>query len=149
MYKRQGGEYVLKETLGGRKVWCSTAWPNFLNPVVPADYVAPVLGWFRGAEVEVTQAETQFAVHGFVDVKRTGESELPSFKIFKGFGNLLGGGKENAAGDGKAAEIKPVEGSPKKEVPKELPANEIPEAPGGLEGQPESQRPKSVLERRS
>ena len=144
-----GGEYVLKETLGGRKVWCSTAWPNFLNPVVPADYVAPVLGWFRGAEVEVTQAATQFAVHGFVDVKRTGESELPSFKIFKGFGNLLGGSKKNAAGDGKAAEIEPVEGNLKQEVPKELPINGNPEAPGGLEEQLQPQRPKSVLERKS
>ena len=88
-----GGEYVLKETLAGRKVWCSTAWPNFLNPEIPDDYQAPILNWFRGAEIEVTQAETQFAVHGFIDVNRTGESDLPSFKIFKGFSNLLGSGE--------------------------------------------------------
>ena len=139
-----GGEYVLKETLGGRQVWCSTAWPNFLNPVIPADYEAPILGWFRGAELEVTQAETQFAVHGFFDVKRNGESDLPSFKIFKGFGNLLGGGNKDSAKDGDSPEIEPA-----KENLKEIkPIGESPVVPSGSDGQLKPQEPKSVLERR-
>jgi hypothetical protein len=91
-----GGEYQLCETKEGRKVWCSSAWPNFLNPVLPDDYVAPVLGWFRGLELEITQAETEFAVYGYIDLQRADDgSLLPSLKIFKGFGNLLGGSKDD------------------------------------------------------
>ncbi len=90
-----GGEYALCETKAGRKVWCSTEWPNFLNPELPADYVAPVMGWFHGLQVEVTQGETQFAVHGYFDIERENDGGgLPSFKIFEGFSNLLGGSSE-------------------------------------------------------
>lgn len=87
-----GGEYELCPTKEGRMVWCSTAWPNFLNPVLPAEYEAPVLGWFRGLELEVTQGESEFMVYGYLDLERADDgSILPSLEIFQGFGNLLGG----------------------------------------------------------
>lgn len=90
-----GGEYQLCQTREGREVWCSSAWPNFLNPSLPDDYVAPVLGWFRGLEMEVTQAESQFAVYGYLDLQRADDgSVLPSLDIFKGFGSLLQGSGE-------------------------------------------------------
>jgi hypothetical protein len=69
---------------------------------MPPDYVAPLLTWFRGAELEVTQSENQFAVHGFLDIERDPKESkmtLPSFDMFKGFGNMFGVGS-----DGKPAE---------------------------------------------
>ena len=90
-----GGEYQLKETVSGRTVWCSTSWPNFLNPALPGDYEAPLLKWFRGIELEITQGETQFGVHGYIDIQRDEtEGGLPSINFFKGFSSLLGGSSD-------------------------------------------------------
>ncbi len=90
-----GGEYQLYELRSGRKLWASNAWPSFANPELPADYEAPLLAWFRGAQVEVTKTQTQFAVHGHLDIERqAAESQikLPSFDVLKGFSNMFGVG---------------------------------------------------------
>ena len=89
-----GGDYQVYETQAGRKVWASSAWPSFSNPQMPADYSSPVLSWFRGTELEITKTESQFVVHGYVDIQRQPEEpaiNLPGFELFKGFGNFLSG----------------------------------------------------------
>lgn len=87
-----GGEYQLAKTPSGRSIWVSSEWPSFINPALPPDHIAPLLGWFRGIEVQVSKAETQFSIHGFLDIQRSEQTtELPSFDLFKGFNNLFGG----------------------------------------------------------
>ena len=86
-----GGQYKTIELPSGRKVWVSDAWPRFDAKVLPEEYVAPLLKWFRGLELEVVKEETQFKIHGFVDIQRTGEGSLPGIDLFKGFGKLFGG----------------------------------------------------------
>jgi hypothetical protein len=86
------GEYQLLDR-PGCGVWASTAWPDFKDPQLPETYLAPLLKWFRGLELEVTKLDTQFAVHGYLDMQRAGaeKSKLPGFDLFKGFQNLLPG----------------------------------------------------------
>ena len=89
-----GGKYELVETPTKRLVWESTSWPSFADPQIPAGYIAPLFKWFRGLELEVINGDSQFVVHGFLDIKRDkSESALPSFNLFKGFENVLSGGK--------------------------------------------------------
>lgn len=92
-----GGEYKLFEPSPSpnRLVWHSTAWPEFANPSLPDDYTSPLLKWFRGLQLELLMNERQFSVHGFLDIERSGSTTLPSFDMFKGFGNLLGGGQKS------------------------------------------------------
>ncbi len=86
-----GGDYGLIDLPSGRKIWNSNAWPSFARPELPEAHSAPVLKWFRGLELEASHAETQFTVHGFLDIERQESSTaLPSFNLFKGFGNLFG-----------------------------------------------------------
>ena len=86
------GNYRMIELDSGRMLWYSDAWPSFSQPALPADHTAPLLKWFRGLVIEVTKGETQFSVHGFLDIERTNTgTKLPSFKLFQGFGNLFGG----------------------------------------------------------
>ena len=89
-----GGNYELKETAPGRKVWNSTAWPDFRSPQLPEDYISPLLKWFRGFQLELVQTETQFSIHGFLDIERSSTSKLPSFDLFEGFGKMFGGKKK-------------------------------------------------------
>ena len=86
-----GGQYKTIELPSGRTVWVSDAWPSFDARVLPEQYVAPLLKWFRGLELEVVKEETQFKIHGILDIQRTGEGNLPAFDLFKGFGKLFGG----------------------------------------------------------
>lgn len=89
-----GGEYELTTLPSGRKIWRSTAWPDFSQPQLPTDYVAPVLNWFRGLNIEAIRDDSQFSFHGYIDIQRGDEKKkLPSFNLFKGFGNALGGKK--------------------------------------------------------
>ncbi len=92
-----GGEYTL-QAIPGRSIWVSNAWPNFSAPSVPQDYLAPVLGWFRGLDLEVTHVNSQFLAHGFLDIERSKSTEgiLPSFDLFKGFQNLFPSGGTEA-----------------------------------------------------
>lgn len=98
-----GGEYRLSPLGNGRSIWYSTGWPSFLDPQLPDGHLAPLLKWFRGCEVEVTKGETQFSVHGYLDIQRTEtQSKLPSFDLFKGFGNMFGNNsKSDPKEDGK------------------------------------------------
>ncbi len=97
-----GGEYQLLD-LPGRAIWVSTGWPDFAAPQVPQDYRAPVLSWFRGLELEISQRGSQFAVHGMLDIERSKSTGgvLPSFDLFKGFQNLLPGSGDKGKQDKK------------------------------------------------
>jgi hypothetical protein len=86
------GQYELAQLDSGRQIWRSTAWPSFARPQLPDQHVAPFLKWFRGLEVQVSKADTQFSIHGVLDIERSEtKGGLPSFDMFKGFGNLFGG----------------------------------------------------------
>lgn len=85
------GEYKRVELPSGRSVWYSDAWPSFGNPALPEGYLAPVLTWFRGLELEVIKEDTQFSVHGILDVQRSDQADgLPSFDLFQGFSKMFG-----------------------------------------------------------
>lgn len=85
------GEYQRLALPTGRSVWYSTAWPSFGMPQLPEGYLAPVLTWFRGLELEVIKEDTRFSMHGILDVQRSEQADaLPSFEMFKGFGELFG-----------------------------------------------------------
>ncbi len=86
-----GGQFQLTPTPSGRAVWVSDQWPAFANPVVPDEYVAPPLEWFRGLQLDVYQLQTQFIVHGALDIQRQpsgGLPGLPTFNLFGGFSNV-------------------------------------------------------------
>jgi hypothetical protein len=87
------GNYQFSQLPGTRPIWISDKWPSFSQPVLPEEHTAPVIKWFRGLELEVSQSGNQFAVHGFLDIERQDVTQLPSFQLFKGFGNLFGGSK--------------------------------------------------------
>ena len=92
-----GGQYVFAETPEGRLAWQSTAWPSFADPRVPSGYLAPPIAWFRGMKLDVYQRESQFVIHGILDIAR-GQiptdpvddekgfwDQLPDFSMFRGF----------------------------------------------------------------
>ncbi len=84
------GEYDRLVLPTGREVWYSTAWPSFGSPKLPEGYLAPVLTWFRGLELEVVKEENRFSLHGILDVHRSEQGDaLPAFDLFKGFGDLF------------------------------------------------------------
>lgn len=92
-----GGEYELTTLPSGRKIWRSNAWPDFSNPQIPGDYVAPLLQWFRGLNIEAVRDDAQISIHGYADIQRSPQKKaLPSFNLFKGFGNVLGGKKKDS-----------------------------------------------------
>lgn len=89
-----GGNYQVSQLVGNRSVWISDSWPSFSEPMLPEQHTAPLLKWFRGLELEVSQTGNQFTMHGFLDIEREDVTPLPSFDLFKGFGNLFGGGSK-------------------------------------------------------
>ena len=96
------GKYQTFTTPAGRQVWRSDAWPSFSTPAVPGDYRAPLLQWFRGLDLEISKGQTQFAVHGLLDIERQIDStDLPAFNLFEGFSSLFGD-SEKAKPDEKA-----------------------------------------------
>lgn len=87
-----GGIYQLVATKGGVDLIFSNAWPDFVSPVLPGDYQAPVLRWFRGCELSLSKEVDggRFELTGTLDVERKPAGfELPLFNGFKG---LFGGG---------------------------------------------------------
>jgi hypothetical protein len=80
-----GGEYQLVQA-NATQYWQSTKWPNVVGSL-PDDYQSPFLNWFKGAELEVTQVEGQFSVHGSLDIfrRQLPAASLPSFNLFDGF----------------------------------------------------------------
>ncbi len=91
-----GGEYQLQE-IPGRKIWVSTAWPDFSQPQIPSTYSAPVLNWFRGLEAEIIEVGNQYSLHGYLDLERSASTSgpLPSIDLFKGLQNLFPGKKDD------------------------------------------------------
>jgi hypothetical protein len=88
------GNYRLVQLPASRLLWTSDRWPSFSDPVLPETHTAPLLTWFRGLELEVSQSNTQFTIHGYLDIERQESANaLPSFDLFKGFGDLFGGRK--------------------------------------------------------
>jgi len=90
-----GGEYELVELPGGLQRWAPTALPEdnlFILSQVPDDFQFPLLAWFRGAQAELTLAESQLQAHATVDIQMEPPAEglfsLPSFPRFSipGFG---------------------------------------------------------------
>ncbi len=64
-----GGEYVYKEVGKDFGRWTSTALANqpaggsFLHPVVPPNFEAPPLNWFRGLDLEASMNEKNLSAH--------------------------------------------------------------------------------------
>ncbi|HMP71129.1 MAG TPA: hypothetical protein PKA76_17405, partial [Pirellulaceae bacterium] len=83
------GRFEFVDTASGRQLWRSNAWPEFGNPQVPEEFQAPPLSWFRGMSLDAYMQQSQFVLHGYVDLERRPTSRLgsllPSFKSFKGF----------------------------------------------------------------
>ena len=81
-----GGQYILESTESklGKNGWESTAWPKqfaMMNGKIsslgfdstqslpPAEYVAPWLQWFRGAQLHLTQLPERLVVVGTIDIE--------------------------------------------------------------------------------
>ncbi len=64
----QGGTCKWSEKRGQ---WQSTAWNGpVASPTAPADYTAPVMKWFRGANVSVTQFEDRVIADAIINLAR-------------------------------------------------------------------------------
>lgn len=108
-----GGQYQLAPVNDTRLEWQSTKWPSFHDPTMPDDYLAPPMQWFRGLTLDVYQRQSQFIVHGQLDIGRDPASagsggggilgKLPSINLFKGFS--------------KVEEIEPGSETPPRELP--------------------------------
>ncbi len=81
-----GGQYILEtaESNIGKKWWESTAWPkkfammsgkpsslgfDSTQTLPPAEYQAPWLQWFRGAQLHLTQLPERLVVVGTIDIE--------------------------------------------------------------------------------
>ncbi|MEM9645637.1 MAG: hypothetical protein AAF989_11655 [Planctomycetota bacterium] len=63
-----GGEYVTSDLTEN---WISSVWRGEAPlSVVPRDYTAPILKWFRGADAKLTQYADRVVVDAVVDVQR-------------------------------------------------------------------------------
>ena len=100
------GQYVLAAASLERDakpqdlIWQSTNWPSFDDPRIPEDYTSPPMEWFRGLSLDVYQRDTQFVVHGHLDIARNPDNfgsgaggsslldKLPSINLFKGFSKV-------------------------------------------------------------
>jgi hypothetical protein len=98
-----GGEYVFSPMPNGNSAWQSTAWPSFDDPQIPAEYLAPLMTWFRGMTLDVYQRDTLFVVHATLDIQRGNVvavrseeeeqaggllNQIPGFNLFKGFSKV-------------------------------------------------------------
>lgn len=80
-----GGEYEFDDR-DGQLGWRSTAWPNGERSL-PADYAAPLMGWFRGANLEITKAADRLVMRAEIEMHREStqpKSGLPFLDFFKG-----------------------------------------------------------------
>ena len=63
-----GGQFEFSLTHGQ---WISTAWNGpVAAPNAPADYVAPAMKWFRGAQVSVTQLDDRVLADAVINLAR-------------------------------------------------------------------------------
>jgi hypothetical protein len=69
-----GGQFTLvtdESSLTRQRRWVSTAWPGGVIPQSPpADYVAPILSWFRGGQANLTQWDDRVSADVRVDIQR-------------------------------------------------------------------------------
>lgn len=64
-----GGEYQPSTSQPGR--WISTAWNGETPPeTAPADYIAPILAWFRGANASLTQYDDRVLADAVIEIER-------------------------------------------------------------------------------
>jgi hypothetical protein len=115
-----GGDYVLHDADSSKDLpgwWKSTAWQSGSlsqrgKPKPPADYIAPLVEWFRGGKVQAIQQASSLSVVGLIQLElpplpvETGESadpiQLPKldFDIFslplKMFGKGAAASKDSA-----------------------------------------------------
>ena len=80
-----GGEYELVHD-GEVSNWRSTRWPA-TRSMIPADYQAPLLDWFRGLNADLTKIGPKLSLHLELDMQRkpgAPKIQLPSFKLFGG-----------------------------------------------------------------
>ena len=68
-----GGEYQLVEEYGVTS-WQSTAWPLPGEPM-SAEYLAPLLGWFRGLRLDLTKQGGRLVMHTELDMQRQRDRE--------------------------------------------------------------------------
>ena len=81
------GKYELTDRGDGLPTWRSTKWPVAGKPI-PADYNAPLLGWFRGLDLDLTKYGDRMVMHAELDMQRAPEEKvklkLPLFDLFGG-----------------------------------------------------------------
>jgi len=92
-----GGKFELKENVYKKAQWQSSAWTTDPARVIPADFEAPALTWFRGLQVGLNKTPTQLKLHAELDIQRRPtdpkpKAELPVLDLLKRF--TLGGGKK-------------------------------------------------------
>jgi hypothetical protein len=73
-------------------VWRSTRWPVPGEPF-PADYKAPLMNWFRGANLDLTKYGDRMVMHAEVDMQR---SAIEKAKLKLPLFNFFGGGDKDA-----------------------------------------------------
>ena len=100
-----GGQYILESTEPnmGKKWWESTAWPrqfammsgktsslgfDSTQSLPPAEYKAPWLQWFRGAQLHLTQLPERLVVVGTIDIEPIPQNAVDSTDEKKGVGAL-------------------------------------------------------------
>jgi hypothetical protein len=69
-----GGEYQLVEVPGGVPTWTSTAIApqnRFLLTEAPADFMLPVLTWFKGLRGDLTMLDDELSAHIEVDMAKS------------------------------------------------------------------------------
>ena len=94
-----GGDYELVKPEGLPPVWQSTSWPDQAGGPPPADYKAPLLEWFRGADAHLNKTGDNLMVHAEIDMQRKPE-EKPKFEL--PLFNLFGGGQKALKPDAKS-----------------------------------------------
>jgi len=89
-----GGEYEFKRYANGVEQWRSSKAPGSANYVLPADYKAPLLVWFRGLQSTVIRHQDKLSVHAELDLQRKpGQKPAVKLPLF----NLLGKKKSGTA----------------------------------------------------
>ncbi len=119
-----GGDYELLDVgEGGRQLWATTATPpanRFLLTEIPADYVMPLMNWFRGLSLDMASDPNALMLHADLDMVHqdiTPEADesgngftLPSIsKLLGGWGSSDEKEKKDAPPQKPAAEAPPLE----------------------------------------
>lgn len=87
-----GGEYQLQQEGGEDLYWHSTGWRG-KDEAMPADYVAPLITWFRGLDGHLTKQNGRLLAHLEVDLARKPPEKAPTPELSLPLFNLFGGQK--------------------------------------------------------